>query len=74
MIVYGVSSVKVGAVAEGVCMHILTWFVAKFIVVLLQFNLSGRCMGSYFVQFTPICKISVVCPYYNGFRGASEEM
>jgi len=48
--------------------------VVKLIVVLLELYLPSGCTGADFVGFTPIGEVAVVCPDYDGYRGASEEM
>jgi hypothetical protein len=47
---------------------------AKFIVVLLEFNLPSGGMGSNFMGFTPISQVTVVSPYENRYRGSSEQV
>ena len=50
------------------------WFRAKFIIVLLEFNLPDGGARANFVGFIPIDKVVVVGPYNDRYRGASKEI
>jgi len=67
-----ISSIEVRAATEGICFHGFSWFVVKFVIVLLEFNLPGGGTGSNFMGFTPVSKIAMVSPDDNRYRGSSK--